>query len=142
MYSNSLVALISPNNKVLRELAKSLNKGKMSRREWCGDEEITQIVLDSINQTGKRAKLKDKEMPVRITLTAEEWTPDNNLLTAAFKLKRKNVYEYYSADIKRMFGEVQSESQAKAKNSKSSMTNNNNTGNIGGKTPPVTPVRL
>lgn len=138
MYSNSLVALISPNNKVLRALAKSLNKGHLKRRDWCTDAEITQIVLDSINQTGQRAKLKEKEMPVRITLTAEEWTPDNNLLTAAFKLKRKSVYEYYAADIKRMFAEIQSESLAKV-NFKNSVSNDAN--NLAAKAR-VSPARL
>ena len=103
MYSNQLVALISPNRKVLRELGKSLGKGHMSKAEMCQDEEITQIILDSIKQTGTRANLKDKEIPAKITLTTEEWLPDNNLLTAAFKLKRKNVYEFYSEDTKRMF---------------------------------------
>ena len=75
----------------------------MSKAEMCADEEITQIVLDSIKQTGQRANLKDKEIPARVTLTAEEWLPDNNLLTAAFKLKRKNVYDFYEKDILRMF---------------------------------------
>src|SRR5699024_2599889 len=106
MYSNDLVALISPNRKVLKELAKSLNKGHMSNKEMCEDEEITQIVLDSINQTGKRAQLKEKEIPIRVSLTPEEWTPDNNLLTAAFKLKRKNVKEFYQKDIQRMFDSI------------------------------------
>ena len=69
----------------------------------CADEEITQVVLDSIKQTGQRANLKDKEIPARITLTAEEWLPDNNLLTAAFKLKRKNVYDFYENHIHKMF---------------------------------------
>ena len=107
MYSNQLVALISPNKKVLKELGKSLGKGHMSKAEMCKDEQITQIILDSIKQTGSRANLKDKEIPVRITLTPEEWTPDNNLLTAAFKLKRKNVYEYYSESIQRMYVSLQ-----------------------------------
>lgn len=103
MFSNQLVALISPNSKVLRELGKSLGKGHMSKAEMCQDEEITQEILDSIKQTGERAKLKDKEIPARITLVKEEWLPTNNLLTAAFKLKRKNVYDFYRDDIQRMF---------------------------------------
>lgn len=106
MFSNQLVALISPNSKVLRELGKSLGKGHMSKAEMCADEEITQIILDSIKQTGERAKLKDKEIPARVTLVKEEWLPSNNLLTAAFKLKRKNVYEFYREDISRMFASL------------------------------------
>lgn len=108
MYRNELVALISPNKKVLRELGKSLDKGYMDRGQMCDDEQINKIVYDAIKSSGQHAKLKEKEIPLRIRLTHEEWTPDNGLLTAAFKLKRKNVYEFYKEDIKRMFDSIHS----------------------------------
>lgn len=106
MFSNNVVALISPNRKVLRELAKSINKGDLEISEICEDEVINDIVLDAIRQSGVRAELKSKEIPVRIKLTSYEWTPDNNLLTAAFKLKRKKVYEYYKEEIDSMFNSI------------------------------------
>lgn len=87
-------------------MAKSLGKSHLSTEETCKDEQITRIVQDSILQTGVRANLKSKEIPIRVKLTPEQWTPDNNLLTAAFKLKRKHVYEYYADDIKQMFNSI------------------------------------
>lgn len=36
----------------------------------------------------------------------EEWTPDSGLVTAAMKLRRRQVYGYYSKDIERMFGKL------------------------------------
>lgn len=106
MFSNDLVALITPNRKIVKELAKSLNKSQLSHPERCQDEEIITIVHASIKETGQRAGLKSKEIPTRINLCSEEWTPDNNLLTAAFKLKRKNVYQYYEKEIRQMFNSM------------------------------------
>ncbi|KAF7491638.1 Long-chain-fatty-acid--CoA ligase 4 [Sarcoptes scabiei] len=106
LFSNDLVALISPNRKVLKELAKTINKEHLSHHERCTDFELLTIVHASIKETGKRANLKAKEIPARIALTPEQWLPDNNLLTAAFKLKRKNVYRFYEKEIKEMFDSI------------------------------------
>ena len=48
-------------------------------------------------------KLEKFEIPQRITLVAEIWTPDSGLLTEAFKLKRKNIQSQYQSDINRMY---------------------------------------
>ena len=32
------------------------------------------------------------------------WTPESGLVTAAFKLKRKPIQDFYSKDLKRMYG--------------------------------------
>ena len=72
----------------------------------CDDEEINSVVLNAIKQSGVRADLKDREIPSRIKLTSDEWTPDNNLLTAAFKLKRKHVYKHFQKDIEKMFASL------------------------------------
>ncbi|OTF70099.1 long chain fatty acid CoA ligase-like protein [Euroglyphus maynei] len=106
MFSNDLVALITPNRKLVKELAKSLNKNQLSHPERCQDEEIITIVHASIKETGQKAGLKSKEIPTRIHLCPEEWTPDNNLLTAAYKLKRKNVYQFYDKEIRQMFNSI------------------------------------
>ena len=38
-----------------------------------------------------------------MALTPVLWTPDNNLVTAAFKLKRKELSTFYSAEIQRLY---------------------------------------
>lgn len=43
-------------------------------------------------------------MPAAVTLCKEVWTPDLGLVTAAFKLKRKDIQDRYQADINRMYG--------------------------------------
>lgn len=50
------------------------------------------------------AKLERFEIPKKIRLSAEAWTPETGLVTDAFKLKRKELKMHYQADIERMYG--------------------------------------
>ena len=42
-----------------------------------------------------------------MSLCREEWTPESGLTTAAMKLKRRPLQEFYQADINRMYGQGQ-----------------------------------
>lgn len=48
-------------------------------------------------------KLQKYEVPAAITLCKEVWSPDMGLVTAAFKLKRKDIQDRYQHDINRMY---------------------------------------
>lgn len=48
-------------------------------------------------------KLQKFEVPAAITLCKEVWSPDMGLVTAAFKLKRKDIQDRYQHDINRMY---------------------------------------
>lgn len=50
------------------------------------------------------AKLERFEIPKKIRLSAEQWTPETGLVTDAFKLKRKELKSHYQEDIERMYG--------------------------------------
>ena len=41
---------------------------------------------------------------VKVHLSLELWTPDSGLVTAAFKLKRRPLQEFYQGEIDRMYG--------------------------------------
>ena len=105
-FSNHVTALVSPNRKSLTKLAEKLSKSNYTFEQLCSDADVVKHVLKSIKDTCKRLGFARKEIPTRITLCKEEWTPDN-LLTAAMKMKRKQVNEYYQEQIKQMFSEVQ-----------------------------------
>ena len=105
-FSNHVTALVSPNRKSLTKLAEKLSKSNYTFEKLCSDTDVVKHVLKSIKDTCKRLGFARKEIPTRITLCKEEWTPDN-LLTAAMKMKRKQVNEYYHEQIKQMFSEVQ-----------------------------------
>ena len=55
----------------------------------------------------KKTCLEKFELPGAVTLCTELWTPESGLVTAAFKLKRKPIQEYYQKDLKRMYGTAQ-----------------------------------
>lgn len=48
-------------------------------------------------------KLEKFEIPTDILLCTDIWTPDNNLVTAAFKLKRKEIYDKYKNEIDKLY---------------------------------------
>ena len=39
-----------------------------------------------------------------VTLCKEMWDPDSGMVTAAFKIKRKPIQDFYQKDIDRMYG--------------------------------------
>ncbi len=69
----------------------------------CEDPDIVKKVYSSLAQTGRSAKLSKKEIPIKIKLVIDEWSPDNDMLTAAMKLKRKNVQNKYKKQIDKLF---------------------------------------
>jgi len=50
------------------------------------------------------AQLERFEIPRKICLSIEPWTPETGLVTDAFKLKRKELKTHYQDDIERMYG--------------------------------------
>lgn len=49
-------------------------------------------------------KLQRFEIPVKVHLSPEPWTPETGLVTDAFKLKRKELKNHYLDHIERMYG--------------------------------------
>ena len=62
-------------------------------------------VLRELTLHGKNLRLEKFELPGAVTLCQELWTPDTDLVTAAFKLKRKPLQQFYQKDINRMYGQ-------------------------------------
>lgn len=58
---------------------------------------------DFIADFGKKRKLGKFEIPTKIALCEDPWTPESNLVTAAFKIKRKEVVSKYQEVIKKIY---------------------------------------
>ena len=56
-------------------------------------------MLKECNATGKKSGFKGIEMLQAVVLTADEWTPESGLVTAAQKLQRKKIAQKYEAQI-------------------------------------------
>ncbi|XP_006012761.1 long-chain-fatty-acid--CoA ligase 3a [Latimeria chalumnae] len=106
-YANSdqsyVIGFVVPNQKELLYL--SAQKGiKGTWEEICNNHEMEKEVLKVIADVAISAKLEKFEVPVKVRLSAEPWTPETGLVTDAFKLKRKELKSHYQEDIERMYG--------------------------------------
>ena len=59
---------------------------------------VTKSIVDTC-----KAKLVGFEVPKKIGLVAELWTPDNDLLTATMKLKRQPIIKKHQALIDKLY---------------------------------------
>ena len=82
----------------MKQLASSLGvSGDL--HELCHNEEIQEAVLKALNAVGKKSHLKALETLQTIVLTDTEWTPQNEMLTAAQKLNRKAILKKHKKEI-------------------------------------------
>ncbi|QRV99415.1 AMP binding enzyme [Ceratobasidium sp. AG-Ba] len=58
------------------------------------------------NAVGKKAGFKPLEILEAVVLTPEEWTPENELVTAAQKIQRKKIAQRYEKEIKEVYKEA------------------------------------
>ena len=98
------IALVVPDRNKLISLAEKIGMGtSITFEELCVNPTVTDSLLKELSQHGRKAGLEKFELPGAITLCTELWTPESGLVTAAFKLKRKPIQDYYHKDLKRMY---------------------------------------
>lgn len=98
-----LVALVAPNEKNLEQLSIRLNKQGLTFQDMCEDPEIRKTATNEILEHARRCNLHKMEIPTKIKLCSESWQPDSGLVTAAFKIRRKQITTYYQKDIDQMY---------------------------------------
>lgn len=54
-------------------------------------------------QAGKAARLEKFEIPAKILLLSEPWTPESGLVTAALKLKREQIKTKFKDDLNTLY---------------------------------------
>ena len=101
------MAIIIPHDAHLRQAleAKSVAgvDAKASLPELCHSGAVVDFVLKECNAVGKKNGFKPMELLEAVILTAEEWTPESGLVTAAQKVQRKKVAEAFEKEIKVRF---------------------------------------
>ena len=88
------IALVCPAEPALKALA----KGK-ELAEACKDQAVIDAVTADVKKACKEGNLAKFEVPERVILIDDLWTPDNDMLTAVNKLKRKSIEEKHKAQI-------------------------------------------
>ena len=68
------------------------------------DRDITGATLRELTNHGLKFRLQKFEIPGAVCLVNHVWDPDSGLVTAAMKLKRKEIQNFYQHDIDRMYG--------------------------------------
>ncbi|KAK9517786.1 hypothetical protein VZT92_023130 [Zoarces viviparus] len=106
-YANSeqsyVISFVVPNQKRMMDLAKE--RGIVGAwEEICTHPDMEREVLKEIKEVAANIKLQRFEIPVKVHLTPEPWTPETGLVTDAFKLKRKELKDHYLHHIERMYG--------------------------------------
>jgi len=105
-YQPYTVAVMVPIRSALEKLATELGKTYSEYNDLCKDSDIIQAVMKNINVHGIKSNLEKFEIPKMVTLVPEAWTPESGMVTAAFKLKRKIIQNFFQQDINNMYKEM------------------------------------
>lgn len=102
-YHTYLVALVAPNHKQLQLLAAQAGKEHLSFQELCNDPQIVKAASDMIASHGRKAHLQKVEIPLKVKLCPEDWQPDTGLVTAAYKIRRRKIQQFYQQQIDELY---------------------------------------
>ncbi|KAK4300008.1 hypothetical protein Pmani_027765 [Petrolisthes manimaculis] len=102
------VAVVVPSADRLWKVASSvgIDQGTLTIEELCTDERIKQAILRELQSHGKKCGLNRWEVPAAVYLTLEPWTPDTGLVTAALKLRRKQLSHHYEHSVHDMYSRL------------------------------------
>ncbi|KAI9177995.1 hypothetical protein LWI28_021509 [Acer negundo] len=93
-FHNYCVALVVPSYKVLENWAQEAGIKYQNFSELCEKNETVR----------KAAKLDKFEIPAKIKLLPEPWTPESEPVTAALKIKREQLKAKFKDDLQKMYG--------------------------------------
>lgn len=102
-FHSNCVALVVANQAALEAWAKKASVDHSDFGNLCSKPEACKEVLSSLNQVAKNGKLERFEIPTKIKLLSEPWTPESGLVTAAMKLKREAVRKAFADDLKALY---------------------------------------
>ncbi|XP_020110307.1 long chain acyl-CoA synthetase 9, chloroplastic-like [Ananas comosus] len=71
--------------------------------DLCQKQEAVDEVLRSLVKVAKQANLDKFEIPSKIKLLHEPWTPESDLVTAALKLKREVIRKVFADDLASLY---------------------------------------
>lgn len=101
-----VIAFVTPNRKPLLELAATLRIKEIEDEEQLfSNKQLVAAVKQQLDKHGRAAGLNRMEIPQKIKLCSEIWTPDNGFVTAALKIRRIPIKEHYMKDIEEMYSD-------------------------------------
>ncbi|CAO2812902.1 unnamed protein product [Amaranthus hypochondriacus] len=97
------VALVVPSHSELQKWAQESGIQYTSFSELCDKPEAIKEVQASLSKVGKDAKLDKFEIPAKIKLIPDPWTPESGLVTAALKLKREQLKAKFKDELNKLY---------------------------------------
>uniref|UniRef100_A0A7C8Z9C6 Long-chain-fatty-acid--CoA ligase n=1 Tax=Opuntia streptacantha TaxID=393608 RepID=A0A7C8Z9C6_OPUST len=102
-FHNYCVALVVPSHSALEKWAQESGIEYKSFSELCEKAEAIKEVQASLSKAAKEAKLDKFELPAKIKLVPEAWTPESGLVTAALKLKREQIKGKFKNELDKLY---------------------------------------
>ncbi|GAA0146075.1 ligase [Lithospermum erythrorhizon] len=97
------VALVVATQASLEEWASRNEIKHDTFSELCEKEQTLKEVYGSLIKAAKEASLEKFEIPTKIKLVSEAWTPESGLVTAALKIKREVIKKAFSQDLDKLY---------------------------------------
>ena len=104
---NYVIAIVVPNPKALHKMAKLVLKNGYDSEAIYTNPKVKQKMLAKLTTFAKSNGLRRYEIPRELVLVKDgDWTPESGLVTASFKLKRKNIEQYYEDLVREAFSKL------------------------------------
>ncbi|ODV62409.1 long-chain fatty acid-CoA ligase FAA4 [Ascoidea rubescens DSM 1968] len=101
------IALVVPNEPQLKKLAVELglyeSEDDVEFHSVVHDKKLKNAITKDLIKTGSSLGLAGIELIIGVVLVDEEWTPENNMLSAAHKLQRKAIVDSCKAEIEDVY---------------------------------------
>lgn len=101
-FKDHTVAIVVPKKTQVVQLAEKLGRSSGDYESLLGDKAVKETILKDL-QSKAGGKVERFELPTRIHLTPEPWTPESGLVTDALKLKRRQLQDHFQSEIDRMY---------------------------------------
>ncbi|XP_057857907.2 long chain acyl-CoA synthetase 9, chloroplastic isoform X1 [Cryptomeria japonica] len=97
------VALVVPGRQALENWAQNVHLEYTDFRDLCLNKDSNKEVYGSLLKAAKNSKLEKFEIPAKIKLLPDAWTPETGLVTAALKLKREALKKTFSEKLSKLY---------------------------------------
>ncbi|KAJ7965571.1 Long chain acyl-CoA synthetase [Quillaja saponaria] len=98
------VALVVAAQPALEEWASNQGIHYSDFHDLCKKDETVKEVHASLVQAAKKGRLEKFEIPAKIKLLPDPWTPESGLVTAALKIKREVIRKAFAEELSKLYG--------------------------------------
>ena len=97
---NECIAFLKENKKM-----GDIDYDKITFDDLCGNKTMEDEIVKDCNIVGRKLGLKGFELPQKIRIINEGFTPQNNLMTSTLKMKLANIRKKYDDVLKKLYQE-------------------------------------